>query len=232
MREAHPPLLVPFFLKASDLMAEFGSIPKIGEKIPEFEAITTQGMLKSSDLEGKWTVLFSHPADFTPVCTTELTAFAQLQDEFDALNTQLVGLSVDSVHSHLAWLLNLEQLMGVKVKYPVIADLDMKVATLFGMIHPNASATAAVRAVFILDPQLVVRTLFYYPMNVGRNMNEILRTIKALQTADEHMVACPANWNPGDSVIIPPPKTMKEVEQAKGMTGVERLDFYLVKKKL
>jgi peroxiredoxin (alkyl hydroperoxide reductase subunit C) len=209
-----------------------GSIPKIGEKIPEFEATTTKGTLKSSDLEGKWTVLFSHPADFTPVCTTELAAFAQNQDKFAALDTQLVGLSIDSVHSHLAWVKNIEENLGVKIDYHLIADLDMAVASKFGMIHPGASATATVRAVFIIDPKGVVRTLFYYPMNAGRNIDEILRTVQALQTADKNSVACPVNWRPGDKVIVPPPKTLAEVAQRDALDNVERVDFYLVKKDL
>jgi peroxiredoxin (alkyl hydroperoxide reductase subunit C) len=209
-----------------------GSIPKIGEKIPEFEAVSTRGPLKSSDLQGKWTVLFSHPADFTPVCTTELAAFAQNQDEFEKRGVQLVGLSIDSVHSHLAWLQNIEKNLGVEVKYPLIADLDMKVATKFGMIHPGASATATVRAVFIIDPQGVVRTLFYYPMNAGRNIDEILRTVDALQMSDANGVSAPVNWRPGEPVIVSAPKTTDEVKQRQSMEGVEKVDFYLVKKSL
>ena len=208
------------------------SIPKIGEKIPDFEAVTTKGTLKSSDLQGKWTVLFSHPADFTPVCTTELVAFAQSQDKFEKLSAQLVGLSIDSVHSHLAWLQNIEKNLDIKIDYPLIADLDMKVASKFGMIHPGASATATVRAVFIIDPQGVVRALFYYPMNAGRNIDEIFRTLEALQTAEKNSVATPANWRPGEKVIVPPPKTTKEVEQRLAMEGADKIDFYLVKKDL
>jgi len=212
--------------------ALIGAIPKIGERIPEFEAVTTQGTLSSSDLQGKWTVLFSHPADFTPVCTTELVAFAQKQPDFEQRNTQLVGLSIDSVHSHLAWIKNMEANLGVKINYPLIADLDMSVAQKFGMIHAGASATATVRAVFIIDPNGVVRSLFYYPMNAGRNIDEILRTVDALQTADKNGVACPVNWRPGEKVIVPPPKTMKEVEQREALEGVDRVDFYLVKRDL
>ncbi|MBW3625123.1 MAG: peroxiredoxin, partial [Armatimonadetes bacterium] len=169
---------------------------------------------------------------FTPVCTTELVAFAQKQPEFEQRGVQLVGLSIDSVHSHLAWLKNIEEHLGTKINYPLIADLDMKVAQKFGMIHPGASATATVRAVFVIDPQGVVRSLFYYPMNVGRNIDEILRAVEGLQTADKNSVACPANWHPGEQVIVPPPKTMKEVEQRESMEGVDKVDFYLVKRDL
>jgi peroxiredoxin 2/4 len=209
-----------------------GAIPKIGEKIPDFEAVTTQGSIKSSDFEGKWTVFFSHPADFTPVCTTELVAFARKQPEFEALGVQLVGLSIDSVHSHLAWIRNMEENLGVKITYPLIADLDMKVAQKFGMIHAGASATATVRAVFIIDPHGVVRTLVYYPMNVGRFIDEIYRVVQALQTADKNGVSCPADWRPGEKVIVPPPKTVTEMDQRDQMQGVERVDFYLVKRDL
>lgn len=209
-----------------------GAIPKIGERIPEFQAVTTQGTLSSSDLEGKWTVLFSHPADFTPVCTTELVAFAQKQPDFEQLGVQLVGLSIDSVHAHLAWIKNMEDHLGVKINYPLIADLDMNVAQKFGMVHAGASATATVRAVFIIDPQGIVRSLVYYPMNVGRFIDEIYRVVLALQTADKNGVACPANWQPGQKVIVPPPKTTDEMAQREQMQGVEKVDFYLVKRDL
>lgn len=207
-----------------------GGIPRIGDPVPEFQALTTKGLLKSSDLKGKWTVLFSHPADFTPVCTTEFVAFAQRADEFAKRGVQLIGLSIDSIHSHLAWLRNIEEKLGVKVEFPVIADIDMKVASKFGMIHPAEGATATVRAVFIIDDKGVIRALVYYPMSNGRNIDEILRLIDAIQTSDAYGVATPANWRPGDKVIVPPPKTMEEVEDRLTGDYEEKIDFYLVKK--
>ncbi|MGQ9696716.1 MAG: peroxiredoxin [Armatimonadota bacterium] len=210
--------------------AVVGGIPRIGDPVPEFEAITTKGLLKSSDLKGKWTVLFSHPADFTPVCTTEFVAFAQRADEFAKRGVQLIGLSIDSIHSHLAWLRNIKEKLGVKVEFPVIADQDMKVARKFGMIHPAEGATATVRAVFIIDDKAVIRALVYYPMSNGRNIDEILRLIDAIQTSDAYGVATPANWRPGDKVIVPPPKTMDEVQERLTGDYEEKIDFYLVKK--
>jgi len=199
-----------------------GSIPKIGEPAPDFQAITTQGPLKFSDLKGNWVVLFSHPADFTPVCTEKY-------EEFSKRGVKVVGLSIDSIHAHLAWMQNIQEKMGIKIPFPVIADLDMKVASKYGMIHPGASSTATVRAVFIIDPNGVVRALVYYPLNSGRNIEEILRLIDSLQTVDKHGVATPANWKPGDKVIIPPPKNEAEVEE-RLKSNYEKVDFYLMKK--
>lgn len=178
---------------------------RLNEPAPEFTAQTTDGQLQLADLRGKWVVLFSHPADFTPVCTTEFVGFAEKHDEFLARNVQLVGLSVDSVHAHIAWLKNIEENLGVRVPFPVIADLDMKVASLYGMLHPGASATAAVRAVFVIDPDGILRAMIHYPLTTGRNVAEILRLIDALQLSTDKGVATPANWQPGDKVIIPPP---------------------------
>jgi peroxiredoxin (alkyl hydroperoxide reductase subunit C) len=217
-------------------MAETVSLPKIGESAPDFVAVTTQAnAMKFSEWQGdSWVVLFSHPADFTPVCTTELTEFARRAEEFQALNTKLIGLSVDSIHSHLAWLQNMKERMGVVIPYPMIADIDMKVASLYGMIHPGASATATVRAVFVIDPKRTIRAIIYYPMNAGRNVDEILRLAKALQTADTHSCATPVNWQPGDKVVVPPPKTMAEVEERLSHQGKDRevRDFYLSLKSL
>ena len=180
------------------------TMPRIGDVAPDFTAVTTHsGAMKLSEWQdGKWVVLFSHPADFTPVCSTELTEFARRNDEFTTLNAKLIGLSIDSVHSHLAWIQNLKQIMGVAIPYPMIADLDMKVSEQYGMLHPGASATATVRAVFLIDPKRVVRALVYYPMNVGRNIDEIVRLLTALQTADGNACATPVNWKHGDDVII------------------------------
>ncbi|MEA1876345.1 MAG: peroxiredoxin [Bacteroidota bacterium] len=209
------------------------SMPRIGDVAPDFEAVTTTGKIKFSDyIKGKWTVLFSHPADFTPVCTTEMTGFALRKDEFDALNTQRIGLSIDSIHAHLGWVNNVKEKTGVFFDFPIIADLDMKVSKLYGMLQPNESETAAVRAVFIIDPEGKVRLLMYYPLNVGRNMDEILRALKALQFSDEHKVAMPLDWKPGEKVIVPPPKTLDEMNERLADDSIDRIDFYLATKEI
>lgn len=207
------------------------SLPKIGDPAPDFTAMTTHGELTFSKwAEGKWVVFFSHPADFTPVCSTELTEFGRRVEEFDKRGVKLIGLSVDSIHSHLAWHQNLQKILGVKLPYPLIADSTRTVSELYGMIHPGASATVTVRALFVIDPKRVVRAVVYYPLNIGRNVDEVVRIVDALQTADSKGVACPVNWKPGEKVIVPPPKTEKEVEDRLALQGVERLDFYLTKK--
>lgn len=211
--------------------AETPRPPRIGEQAPDFEALTTQGHLSMSDLRGHWVVLFSHPAAFTPVCTTEFVALAKRAEEFDRRNVKLVGLSVDSIHSQLAWLRNIEEKLGVKIPFPVIADVQMTVANKFGMIHPEASTTAAVRALFIIDPEGRIRAMSYYPLQTGRNTDEILRLVDALQTTYEHHVATPADWRPGDKVIVPPPLTEDQVEEAL-KSDHEKVDFYLMKKDL
>ena len=206
-------------------------MPVIGEAAPDFEAVTTHGPLKLSDLRGKWVILFSHPADFTPVCTTEFMAFAGIADELAKHNVQLVGLSIDSVHSHLAWVRNIKEKMGVDIPFPVIADLDMKVARRYGMIHPGQSSTSTIRTVFFIDDKGVMRAMLYYPMSNGRSMPEILRLTKALQTSDEHHIATPANWQPGEKVIVPAPKTPEEIEK-RMKEGYECKDWYLCFKKI
>ena len=208
-------------------------IPRIGDTAPDFTQNSTHGPLTFSTWqEGKWVLLFSHPADFTPVCSTELVEFAKRSKEFDALNTKLIGLSIDSIHSHLAWRENLRDKLDAEISYPLLADLDMRVASLYGMLHPGASATATVRAVFVIDPKRTVRALVYYPMNVGRNIDELKRLVGALQTADKNGCATPVNWKPGEKVIVPPPKTVDEVEERKSNKAYERIDFYLNKKSL
>lgn len=208
-------------------------MPRIGDIAPDFEAVTTTGKMKFSDhAKDKWTILFSHPADFTPVCTTEMSGFATRQEEFAALNTQLVGLSIDSIHSHLAWVNNVREKTGVYFSFPIIADIDMKVANLYGMLQPNESETAAVRAVFFIDPERKIRLVMYYPLNVGRNMDEILRALKALQFSDKHKVAMPLNWQPGEKVIVPPPKTLKDMDDRIADDSIEKVDFYLAKKSI
>jgi peroxiredoxin (alkyl hydroperoxide reductase subunit C) len=191
------------------------------------------GPITFSEWQNKnWVVLFSHPADFTPVCSTELTEFAKRNKEFEALNTKLIGLSIDSIHSHLAWRENLRDKLDAEIGYPILADIDMKVANLYGMLHPGASAMATVRAVFVIDPKRTVRALIYYPMNVGRNIEEIKRLVTALQTADKNGCATPVNWKTGEKVIVPPPKTVDEVEERKQNKSYEQIDFYLNKKSL
>jgi peroxiredoxin 2/4 len=187
------------------------SMPLIGEPAPSFKAKTTQGDIEfPKDYKGKWVILFSHPADFTPVCTTEFITFASMIDEFKALNTELIGLSVDSLYAHIAWLRTIQEKIAwkdhknVEVTFPLIEDIEMKVANKFGMIHPNQSTNQAVRAVFIIDPKAVIRTILYYPASTGRNFDEIKRIVIALQKADKESIATPADWRPGDDVIIPP----------------------------
>ena len=212
---------------------EVYKMPLIGDKAPDFTAVTTTGKIKFSDYEpGKWKILFSHPADFTPVCTTEMTGFAENQSVFDDLNTALIGLSIDSIHSHLAWVNNVREKTGVYFQFPIIADLDMKVSKLYGMLQPSESETAAVRAVFFIDPEHKIRLIMYYPLNVGRNMDEIIRALKALQFSDANKVAMPLNWQPGDKVIVPAPKTLAELDARLADTSLEKLDFYLAKKQL
>lgn len=184
-------------------------MPLIGEDAPAFKAITTQGEINfPEDYKGKWVILFSHPADFTPVCTTEFMTFASMIDEFKAINTELVGLSVDSLYAHIAWLRRIQELewkdmKHVNVTFPLIEDIRMEVANKYGMIQPNASNTQAVRAVFVVDPNGKIRTILYYPLSTGRNFDEIKRIVLALQKTDSDHCATPADWRPGDDVIVP-----------------------------
>jgi peroxiredoxin 2/4 len=207
------------------------SFPVLGEPAPDFEAESTQGPITLSGLKGKWVVLFSHPADFTPVCTTEFLAFASIHDELRALNVQLLGLSVDSISAHLAWIHDIQEKMGVRIPFPVIADLNMKVAHAYGMIHQGQSSTAAVRCVFFIDDKGIMRAMIYYPLQNGRFMPEIIRLVKALQTTDKYKVSTPANWQPGDKVVIPAPKTAAEMEK-RPTEGYECKDWYLCYKKI
>jgi peroxiredoxin (alkyl hydroperoxide reductase subunit C) len=206
-------------------------LPRINEPAPEFKAKTTHGLKKLSDYEGKWLVLFSHPADFTPVCTTEFMAFANHYDDFKALNCELLGLSIDSTYAHLAWVRNIQEKFGVTIPFPIIEDLTMKVATDYGMIHAGASDTSAIRATFIIDDKSMLRAYLYYPMTNGRSVQEILRLVKALQTSTKHNVATPEGWQPGDKVIVPPPNTADDAE-ARMNEGYECVDWYFCKKDL
>lgn len=186
-------------------------MPLIGDDAPAFKAVTTQGEINfPEDFKGKWVILFSHPADFTPVCTTEFMTFASMMDEFKALNTEIIGLSVDSIYAHIAWLRKIQELewngmKNVEVKFPLIEDLSMDVAKKYGMIQPNASSTLAVRSVFFIDPNAKIRAIIYYPQSLGRNFDEIKRVILALQKADAENCATPADWRPGKDVIVPTP---------------------------
>jgi len=207
------------------------SLPRIGEPAPAFEAVTTQGLVRLEDFKGSWLVLFSHPADFTPVCTTEFIAFAEIYPELQQRGVELLGLSVDSTSSHIAWIRNIEEKTGVKIPFPIIADLNKEVSNAYGMIHPGQSKTETVRCVFVIDPNQIIRVILYYPLTTGRNMDEILRIIDALQTTDANKVATPANWRPGEMVVVPPPTT-QEMAEERLKQGYECVDWYLCKKKL
>ena len=207
------------------------SMPRINEPAPAFKAKTTHGERSLDDYKGKWLVLFSHPADFTPVCTTEFMGFAKAADRFKALNCELLGLSIDSVHSHIAWMRSIEEKFGVEIPFPIIDDLSMIVAKAFGMIHPGASDTSAVRATFIIDPEGIIRAMVYYPMSNGRSVDEFVRLLTALQTSDANKVATPENWQPGEPVIVPPPATA-EAAKARKDEGYDYTDWYFSKKAL
>jgi peroxiredoxin (alkyl hydroperoxide reductase subunit C) len=208
--------------------------PGLNRAAPDFDAPTTHGRKRLADYKGKWLVLFSHPADFTPVCTTEFIGFAKRQDDFAAMGVELLGLSIDSHYSHIAWVRNIKEKWGVDIKFPIIADLDMKVAKAYGMIQPGASDTAAVRATFIIDPEGVLRAMVYYPMNAGRSVDEIHRLLVALQTADENACAMPENWKPGDRVIVSPPATDAAAAKRVAEAGddIEVIDWYFATRAL
>ena len=206
-------------------------LPRLNEPAPAFQAVTTHGVIRLSDYEGSWLILFSHPADFTPVCTTEFIAFAEIYPELQKRGVELLGLSIDSVYSHIAWVRNIEEKTGVKIPFPIIADLNKEVATLYGMIMPGESKTETSRCVFVIDPKGILRAMIYYPLTTGRNMQEILRLIDALQTSDAHKVATPANWKPGDKVIVPAPNTIEMAEE-RVKAGYECVDWYLCRRSL
>ncbi len=211
-------------------------IPRLFEPAPEFESKSTHGTIKLSDYtsQGKYVMLFSHPSDFTPVCTTEFIEFAKRQADWDRLNVQLIGVSIDSVFSHIAWVRDIEQMSGVKVQFPLIADLDARVATAYGMLHGASLDTATVRAVFAIDPKGVIRAIIYYPAQLGRNVDELIRIFEALQVADKNSVSLPANWQPGDQVIVPSPATVADADKRMngGGTGLQVDSWYLSKKTL
>lgn len=215
------------------------SMPRIGDPAPEFTAITTQGDINfPADYKGSWVIFFSHPADFTPVCTTEFMTFASMEQEFADLNTKLVGLSVDGLYSHIAWLRTIKDRMefngmkNVEVNFPLIEDITMEVSAKYGMIMPGEASTKAVRAVFVIDPEGVIRTIIYYPLSMGRNFDELKRVIIALQTADALSVATPADWRPGDKVIVPTAGSCGVAkERMEGQEeGVECVDWFFCTK--
>lgn len=204
------------------------SLPQIGYRAPQFEAQTTFGDIKLSDFAGKWVVLFSHPGDFTPVCTTEFLAFAMYYPYFVQRNVQLIGLSVDSLHSHLAWVYNIYRNTGVEIPFPVIADRSARIAVLYGMISPAVSETSTVRSVFIIDDNQVVRAILQYPQSTGRWIPEILRIVDSLQTVDRDKMVTPANWMPGMPVVIPPPSTYQQLkDRVMDPNGNSCVDWYL-----
>ena len=214
-------------------------LPLIGDKAPAFTALTTNGTINfPDDYKGSWVLFFSHPSDFTPVCTTEFMTMASMKEEFKEMNVSLLGLSVDSLYSHIAWIRKIEELewkgmKNVKIDFPVIADLNTKVSTLYGMLQPNVSSTQAVRAVFIIDPEGIIRSIVYYPLTTGRNFDEIKRMIQALQKSDETHNSTPANWQPGDDLIVSTPITVAAAEA--GMASAKEdeyaLDWFLRFKK-
>jgi peroxiredoxin (alkyl hydroperoxide reductase subunit C) len=212
----------------------------IGDKAPDFKALTTKGPVNFPvDYKGKWVVLFSHPADYTPVCTTEFIAFAKRYDQFKELNTDLIGLSIDQIFSHIKWAEWIKENLGIEIPFPIIADNAGKIAKMFGMLHSVAEGSQTVRAVFVIDPEGVVRAILYYPLNVGRNMDEIVRLVKALQVADKEKVALPAGWPAnelmGDHVIVPPPSSEADAKkrlEAAGRGEMECYDWWLCHKKI
>ena len=205
------------------------SLPRLNEPAPYFEAKTTHGVRSLTDYKGKWLILFSHPADFTPVCTTEFMGFAKAWPEFQARNCELLGLSIDSNYSHIAWVRNIEDKFNIEIPFPIIEDLSMKVAHAYGMIMPGASDTSTVRTAFFIDPEGMVRAMIYYPLSNGRSIDEFLRLLDAMQTTDKYQVATPEGWTPGDKVIVPPPATAEEAEQRLAQ-GYECVDWYFCKK--
>lgn len=216
------------------------SMPRIGDPAPEFTAETTQGTIHfPNDYKGSWVILFSHPADFTPVCTTEFMSFATMEEKFAKANCKLVGLSVDSLYSHIAWLRTIKEkiefkgMKDVEVKFPLIEDITMTVAKKYGMIQPGESSTKAVRAVFFIDPKGIIRTIIYYPLSLGRNFDELYRVLIALQTADEFSVATPADWRPGDDVIVPPAGSCGTAkERMEGKEDIKCYDWFFCTKEL
>ena len=206
--------------------------PRLNEPAPDFQAVTTHGTAKLGDYRGRWLVLFSHPSDFTPVCTTEFIAFAKAHPRFQAIQCDLLGLSIDSVFSHIAWVRNIKEKFDVEIPFPIIEDLSMQVAHAYGMVQPGASDTSAVRAVFVIDTESKLRAMLYYPMSNGRSVAEILRLVQALQTSDRHKVATPEGWTPGTKVVVPPPKTIAEADQRGHGKDADCTDWYFCQREV
>lgn len=207
------------------------SLPRLNEAAPDFSVRTTLGPRALSDYRGQWLILFSHPADFTPVCTSEIVAFSRAYPRFKALGCELLGLSVDSNFAHMAWLRSIRDNFGVDVPFPVIEDQSMRVAHDYGMIQHGASDTSAVRAAFFIDPDSKVRAMVYYPMSNGRSVEEFLRMLAAMQTSDRHGVATPEGWRPGDKAVLPPPSTLAEAD-ARAKRGPDAVDWYFSRTEL
>ena len=207
------------------------SMPLINEAAPAFSANTTHGLRSLADYKGKWLILFSHPADFTPVCTTEFIGFAKRSELFKSMNCELLGLSIDSIYSHLAWMQSIKYNFGVEIPFPIIDDIKMEVAQAYGMIHPGAADTQAVRATFFIDPEGKLRAMVYYPMSNGRSIEEFVRLLQAMQTSDANKIATPEGWTPGCDVIVPPPKTPEAIAKRKG-EGYAMKDWYFSTKSL
>ena len=206
-------------------------LPQLNARAPEFKAVTTSGPRTLDDYKGKWLILFSHPADFTPVCTTAFIGFAKHFDKFQSMNCELLGLSIDSLFSHLAWTRNIQEKFGVRIPFPIIEDIKMEVAHAYGMVHPGAADTQAVRATFFIDPNGILRAMVYYPMSNGRSISEFVRLLQAMQTSDKNAVATPEGWTPGCEVIVPPPKTADAAERRAG-EGYKTTDWYYSTKSL
>lgn len=219
----------PNATSSSPANSQPAGLPRIGAPAPDFEAETTHGVLRLSDFRGSWVILFSHPADFTPVCTTEFLAFAEIAPQLRQRGVELLGLSIDSIYAHIGWMHNIRQHFGTEIGFPVIADQNRAVASLYGMIMPDDSKTETSRCVFFIDDKGVLRAMIYYPLTTGRNMDEILRVIDALQTTDRHGVATPANWRPGEKGIVPAPRTMEDAA-ARKTSGLDYVDWYYCKK--
>ncbi|MEO6280284.1 peroxiredoxin [Roseateles sp.] len=207
------------------------SLPRLNELAPDFTAKTTQGDRSLADYKDKWLILFSHPADFTPVCTTEFIGFANAAATFKAMNCELLGLSIDSLFSHLAWTRNIQEKFGVKIPFPIIEDIKMEVAHAYGMVHPGAADTQAVRATFFIDPKSVLRAMVYYPMSNGRSIAEFVRLLQAMQTSDKNAVVTPEGWMPGKDVLVPPPKTAEAADR-RATEGYKTTDWYFSTKPL
>ena len=212
-------------------MENVATFPRLNEAAPDFNAKTTHGDRSLADYKGKWLILFSHPADFTPVCTTEFIGFQQHAETFRSMNCELIGLSIDSLYSHLAWTQNIKEKFGVEISFPIIEDIKMDVAKAYGMVHPGAADTQAVRATFFIDPNGILRAMVYYPMSNGRSIDEFVRLLQALQTSDAHGVATPENWCPGKDVIVSPPKTAEAAEK-RAAEGYNTVDWYFSTKSL